>query len=106
MFEVIGVALVLAVIVWVIYRYYPAPESEYLNVLNTLPVNDFAHLDIDVIKERIEEAQQILEEIDAYFARTKKSKIKKSYRFEHHLERIKLALLSYELNKRECDKEN
>ncbi len=106
MLETIGTAILLAVIVWITYRYYGTPESEYLKVLDTLPVNDFSYLDTAEIEERIEITEQNLKELDAHIERTKKKKSKKRYRLHHQLESIKLSLLTYELHKRECEKKN
>jgi len=104
MLETVGTAILLTIIVWIVYRYYGSPESEYLNVLETLKVNDFSHLETDEIKEQIEKTEKNLKKIDINLKSVRKKKVKNHTHFSHRIESIKLSLLTYELTKRECEK--
>ncbi len=93
MLESIGFILLLAAIVWLSYRFYGTPESEYLHVLERLPVDDFSHLETESIEQHIDESHQKLQKLE-----------NSEHKQEVHrrLERIRLRLLTYELHKREC----
>lgn len=97
MLETIGLLLLMAAIVWLSYRYYGNPESEYLHVLDRLPVDDFSHLETESIEQHIDESHQKLKKLD-----DKLAKSEKEHAAHLRLERIRLRLLTYELHKREC----
>ena len=105
MLEFIGTTILLASIVFLTYRYYGRPESEYLHVLEGLSVDDYSHLETDELEKQIDAAEQHLKEIDEHKIANKKKKLGKHWHIQHRLTKIKLSLLSYELDKRECSKE-
>jgi len=103
--EIIGTTVLLAGIVWMIYRYYGTPESEYLHVLEGLAVDDYSHLETAAIKEQIDTTRQELKKLDEHMRGNKKKKVGKRQHIQHRLETIKLSLLTYELDKREYRQE-
>lgn len=72
MLESFGLILLLVGIVWLSYRYYGTPESEYLNVLDQLHVEEPTGLDTEVVKKDIDMSIQKLSESQSSGAPTTK----------------------------------
>ena len=100
MLEVLGTALLLVAIVWLVYRYDDAPASEYMKVLDEISVEGYAHYDTQAIEKEIEATRESLERLEATIAQTKRPRTKKRLLLRQRLMRLNLSLLEHELEKR------
>ena len=99
--EYLGIVLVLLLIIWIVYRYYGSPESEYMKVLSELEVKGYDHLDTQSLQKEIEETQRLLHTLKTSIAKVKRRRAKRKLLAEHRFEEARLALLQEALAKRQ-----
>ena len=101
MLEYLGIVFLLLLIVWIVYRYYGAPESEYMKVLDELEIQGYDHLDTQTLEKEIEATKRSLNTLEASILKVKRRRAKRKLQAQHHFEEARLALLQEALDKRQ-----
>ncbi|MEA3373593.1 MAG: hypothetical protein U9Q62_07895 [Campylobacterota bacterium] len=97
--QVFGTLFVLVLIVFMIYRTYTDPHSEYGRLLDEIP-DSYSHLNDEALYQEAENAKKELHKLESELSRLRSSKRAKRHRLRKKIAAIKIALLHYEQTRR------
>lgn len=98
--QIMALAAVLALIVWMIYRIYDDPYSEYGKLLDEIP-DSYSHLSDKALKEEIAKAKKVLHRLEVELSGLSDFKRARRHRIRKKIAAIKLALLHNEQSNRQ-----